>query len=152
MHAHHKVDIDCLLSSVLWAGTPLIACAWPSHRHKMSSRVAASLASATGFGEYMVVSSRDEYEERAVALGNSIRYTVQPNGNVEVCGDLLDLRRCLFLNRDTMPLFDTARWTKNLEKAYRMAWRRWVDGSMFRMSDDGCIWVKDDVDVPIRLN
>lgn len=143
----HTVAAD-----VLWAGTPLIACAWPSHRHKMSSRVAASLASATGFGDYMVVSSRDEYEERAVALGNSIRYTVQPNGNVEICGDLLDLRRCLFLNRDTMPLFDTARWTKNLEKAFRMAWRRWVDGSMFRMSDDGCIWVKDDVDVPIRMN
>jgi predicted O-linked N-acetylglucosamine transferase (SPINDLY family) len=118
----------------------------------MSSRVAASLASATGFGDYMVVSSRDEYEERAVALGNSIRCTVQPNGDVEICGDLLDLRRCLFLNRDTMPLFDTARWTKNLEKAFRMAWRRWVDGSMFRMSDDGCIWVKDDVDVPIRMN
>ncbi|KAG2035864.1 glycosyl transferase family 41-domain-containing protein [Suillus americanus] len=142
---------DLFLDTVLWAGTPLIACAWPSHRHKMSSRVAASLASATGFGEYMVVSSREEYEERAVALGNSIRYTVRPNGDVEASGDLLDLRRCLFLNRDTMPLFDTERWTRNLEKAYRMAWRRWVDGSMFRMSDDGCIWVKDDIDIPIRV-
>lgn len=143
----HTVAAD-----VLWAGTPIIACTWPSHRHKMSSRVAASLASATGFGEYMVVSSRDEYEERAVALGNSMCYTVQPNGDGEISGDLLDLRRRLFLNRDTMPLFDTERWTRNLEKAYRMAWKRWVDGSMFRMSDDGCIWVKDDIDVPIRMD
>ncbi|KAG1781508.1 glycosyltransferase family 41 protein [Suillus placidus] len=86
----------------------------------------------------MVVSSRDEYEERAVALGNSIRYTVQPNGDVEI--------------KDTMPLFDTERWTRNLEKAYRMAWKRWVDGSMFRMSDDGCIWVKDDIHTPIRMD
>ncbi|KAG1735821.1 O-GlcNAc transferase [Suillus lakei] len=137
-----EVEIDSPLSSVLWAGTPLIACAWPSHRHKMSSRVAASLASATG---------REEYEERAVALGNSMRYIALPNGDVEASGDLLALRRCLFLNRDTMPLFDTERWTRNLEKAYRMAWRRWVDGSMFRMCDDGCIWVKDDVDIPVRM-
>lgn len=143
----HTVAAD-----VLWAGTPLIACAWPSHRHKMSSRVAASLASATGFGKYMVVSSRDEYEERAVALGNGIHYTMQPNGDVEASGDLLELRRCLFLNRDTMPLFDTERWTRNLEKAYRMAWRRWVDGSMFRLSDDGCIWVKDNISIPIRMD
>lgn len=143
----HTVAAD-----VLWSGTPLIACAWPSHRHKMSSRVAASLANATGFGEYMVVSSREEYEERAVALGNGMCYIVQPNGNVEASGELLDLRRCLFLNRDTMPLFDTERWTRNLEKGYRMAWRRWVDGSMFDMSDDGCIWVKDDINIPIRMD
>ncbi|OJA11148.1 hypothetical protein AZE42_02366 [Rhizopogon vesiculosus] len=143
----HTVAAD-----VLWSGTPLIACAWSSHRHKMSSRVAASLASATGFGEFMVVSSKEEYEERAVALGNSMHHTVQPNGDVEASGDLLDLRRCLFLNRDSMPLFDTERWTRNLEKAYRIAWRRWVDGSMFKMCDDGCIWVKDDVDVPVRMD
>lgn len=140
------------LYSVLWSGTPLIACAWPSHRHKMSSRVAASLANATGFGEYMVVSSREEYEERAVALGNNTRHVVQPNGDVEASGDLLDLRRCLFLNRDSMPLFDTERWTRNLEKAYRICWRRWVDGSMFKMCDDGCIWVKDDDDIPVRTD
>lgn len=96
----------------------------------------------------MVVSSMEEYEERVVGLGNSMRHTVQPNGDVEASGDLLDLRRCLFLKRDTMPLFDTERWTRNLEKAYRIAWRRWVDGSMFRLCDDGCIWIKDDVDVP----
>ena len=118
----------------------------------MSSRVAASLASATGFGEHMVVSSREEYEERAVSLGNSMRYTVQANGSLETSGDLFDLRRCLFLNRDTMPLFDTERWTRNLEKGYRIAWRRWVDGSMFKTCDDGCIWIKDDagVDIPRR--
>ena len=141
--------------SVLWSGTPIISCLWPSHRHKMASRVSASLAYATGLGEQMVVHSREEYEERAVALAsahwgsNFDRLSFGLNGGeAEFVSDseLLNLRRSLFLTRDTMPLFDTRRWVKNLEKGFVAAWKRWVDGSQFRVGYDneGAIVVRDD--------
>ena len=38
---------------------------------------------------------------------------------------LLKMRRRLFLTRDSMPLFDTDRWVRNLETGMVEAWRRW---------------------------
>jgi len=123
----------------------------------MSSRVAASVAHATGLGKHMVVHSREEYEDRAVTLANSLRYpssapTSSLKGKKDIGsewpqdgGELLELRRRLFLTRKTMPLFDTARWTRNLEKGYIAAWARWVEGRQFGLGskEDGCIRVKD---------
>lgn len=143
-----------MLYSVLWSGTPIIACLWPSHRHKMASRVSASLAYATGLGNQMVVHSREEYEERAVTLASapydsdieseSLSFGLNSGGG----SMLLHLRRCLFLARETMPLFDTRRWVKNLEKGFVAAWKRWVDGSQFRVgyNNEGAIVVRDDAD------
>ncbi|KAF9223524.1 hypothetical protein BS17DRAFT_796151 [Gyrodon lividus] len=131
-----------IAADVLWSGTPIIACLWPSHRHKMSSRVAASLAYATGLGEHMVVHSREEYEDRAVALEQS----ESGAGAIPQSWSILELRRRLFLARDTMPLFDTERWVRNLEKGFNAAWKRWVDGLQFRpgSGDAGSITVKDE--------
>lgn len=149
------------LLSVLWSGTPIIACLWPSHRHKMASRVSASLAYATGLGKQMVVHSREEYEERAVALasacydpdveGPSAFGLNGGTGCVSEGLELLHLRQCLFLRRETMPLFDTRRWVKNLEKGFIAAWKRWVDGSQFRVgyNDEGAIVVRDDDDTSV---
>lgn len=121
---------------------------------------------ATGFGEQMVVHSAEEYENRGVALAQSVRYTLhhEPSGAVlpRGQGELVGLRRNLYLNRDNMPLFDTLRWTRNLEKGYHEAWRRWVEGTQFEGSDEweacegeernsGCIWVRDDDPVNITL-
>lgn len=145
------------MRSVLWSGTPIIACLWPSHRHKMASRVSASLAHATGLGKQMVVHSREEYEERAVALAsahwasNAERLSCGARAEfVSEGSGLLNLRRSLFLGRETMPLFDTRRWVKNLEKGFIVAWKRWVDGSQFRVGYDneGAIVVRDDGHVP----
>lgn len=161
----HTVATD-----VLWSGTPIIACAWPSHRHKMSSRVAASVAYATDLGKQMVVHSREEYEDRAVTLANSLRrhgITIQTpssfrnikagggssaavdseflyNDDGKDLGELMELRKQLFLTRRSMPLFDTARWTRNLEKGYVAAWKRWVEGRQFEYGEDTCIRVRDD--------
>ncbi|WFD03499.1 hypothetical protein MOBT1_002190 [Malassezia obtusa] len=44
-------------------------------------------------------------------------------------GELTELRRRLFLRRDTCPLFDTRGWTRALEAGYREAWRRWEAGT-----------------------
>ena len=152
-------SVSNAMRSVLWSGTPILACLWSSHRHKMASRVSASLANATGLGKQMVVHSREEYEERAVALASahwafnlekhSLGLHGGESGFVSEGSELLNLRRCLFISRETMPLFDTRRWVKNLEKGFVAAWKRWVDGSQFRVGYDneGAIVVKDD-DIP----
>ncbi|KAI0689614.1 TPR-like protein [Cytidiella melzeri] len=145
-----------IAADVMWPGTPILT--FPRHRHKMCSRVAASMANATGFGDQMIVNSFEEYENRAVALVNSVKYIpwTEPSGVTLYRGEgeLIKLRRNLFLNRDNMPLFDTERWTRNMEKAYWEAWRRWVEGTQFEQSDEweacdgpekqsGSIWVPD---------
>ena len=43
--------------------------------------------------------------------------------------DLLEgYRKRLTDNRDSAPLFDCARFTRNLEAAYQQMWRRWREG------------------------
>jgi predicted O-linked N-acetylglucosamine transferase (SPINDLY family) len=64
----HTTSADCL-----WSGTPVLT--WPKHKHKMASRVAASIVNATGLGQGMVVDSEEEYENRAVELAKGVSYT-----------------------------------------------------------------------------
>ncbi|KAF9957229.1 hypothetical protein BGZ70_009595 [Mortierella alpina] len=46
-------------------------------------------------------------------------------------GPLMELRRDLWEKRDQSLLFDTLRWTRNLEKGLCEAWRRWETGQEF---------------------
>ncbi|PIA15037.1 hypothetical protein COEREDRAFT_82252 [Coemansia reversa NRRL 1564] len=136
----HTTAVD-----ILWSGTPVLT--WPRHEHKQCSRVAASVACATGQGRQMVVSSGDEYVDRAVEwaqrASREYRYDYPPpdrpsildadpqTGLVKHCithGPAMDIRLQLFMARDSSRLFDTQRWTRNLEKGYEEAWRRWVTG------------------------
>lgn len=106
----------------------------------MCSRICASIANATGFGDIMVVNNLKEYEERAVSWAIGVEYLLVKDSSgqeyLKPCGDVVNLRRNLFLNRDRMPLYDTQRWVRNIEKAYIEAWRRWVAGTQFEMSDE----------------
>lgn len=118
----------------------------------MCSRVAASEVQATGFGDEMIMSNLKEYEERAVALANGLQNRPSPHP-FDISGKkdaLINLRRNLYLNRDKMPLFDTRRWTRNIEKAYNSAWIRWVTGSQDGDGKSGCIFVRDDDPVDVR--
>ncbi|KAH9849758.1 TPR-like protein [Lenzites betulinus] len=162
-----ECNAHTIAADVLWAGTPILT--WPKHQYKMCSRVAASMVNATGFGAQMTVHSAEEYERRAVALAQSVRYVPAPEPELSEGsalprgeGELVALRRNLFLNRDRMPLFDTLRWTRNLEKGLQEAWRRWVEGTQYELSDEwaacaadapertsGCIWIRDDEPVDI---
>ncbi|KAI5124687.1 hypothetical protein M0805_004295 [Coniferiporia weirii] len=124
-----ECNAHTVAADVLWGGTPIIT--WPKYAFKMCSRVGASIAYATGFGKQMVVDSLPAYEERVVSLAmsatpSSFRRT-GPDA-IQTQGELGVLRKALFMNRDQMPLFDTLRWTRNLEKGYEEAWRRWVQG------------------------
>ncbi|KAF9197319.1 hypothetical protein BGZ49_002304 [Haplosporangium sp. Z 27] len=218
-------------ADILWSGTPILT--FPKYGHKMCSRVGASIAFATGYGNEMVVNSEEEYEERAVkfaqgcrweyvedsvlkhklgltnpmlnggvtssvatmqnipggaALSQSLqmangtaangatragvagtshpqllqqqqqqqqqqhqllpqqqqqphlqhRSQMQPMMQAQPSvvhwigyGPLIDLRRKLWENRDRSLLFDTLRWTRNLEKGLQEAWKRWHSGQEF---------------------
>lgn len=123
----------------------------------MCSRVGASIAYATGFGEQMVVNSLAAYEDRAVKLALSVTSVRRTGGSARrnEQGELALLQKNLFLNRGSMPLFDTRRWTRNLEKGFKEAWRRWVQGGNFlhfNVGDsqnqyekcNGFIWITDE--------
>eukprot|EP00250_Pteridium_aquilinum_P034457 c7614_g1_i2 orf=522-3503(+) len=98
-------------TDVLWAGLPMITLPL----EKMATRVAGSLCMATGLGEEMVVQSMKEYEEKAVSLAMNPKL-------------LKSLTTRLQAARLTCPLFDTARWVKNLERAYFKMWNLHCSG------------------------
>ncbi|OBZ83746.1 putative UDP-N-acetylglucosamine--peptide N-acetylglucosaminyltransferase SEC [Choanephora cucurbitarum] len=131
-------------ADILWSGTPILT--FPKYIHKMCSRVGASIAMATGLGDAMVVMTEEAYEQRAVELAQSVTYTYlsTPTGmKRQGHGQLMQLRKQLFSTREQSRLFDTARWTRNLERGYAEAWRRWATGEAFEEDKDGCIWVTD---------
>jgi predicted O-linked N-acetylglucosamine transferase (SPINDLY family) len=95
----HATALDAL-----WAGVPLLTCPGES----FASRVAASLVRTVGLPE-LIAASPSQYEETAVELAaDPVR--------------LGQLRRKLAL-RDT-PLFDTERYTRNLEAVYETIYER----------------------------
>jgi predicted O-linked N-acetylglucosamine transferase (SPINDLY family) len=97
-------------SDALWAGLPVLTCAGET----FASRVAGSLLTAIGLPE-LITHSLAEYEARALHLA------VHPN-------ELAALRERLAQNRLTAPLFDTPRFTRHLETAYRMMWEIYLKG------------------------
>ncbi|CAI9762202.1 unnamed protein product [Fraxinus pennsylvanica] len=92
-------------TDILWAGLPMVTLPL----EKMATRVAGSLCLATGVGEEMIASSMKDYEEKAVSL--ALNRT-----------KLQDLTNRLKSARLTCPLFDTARWVRNLERSYFKMW------------------------------
>ncbi|HKM70767.1 MAG TPA: tetratricopeptide repeat protein [Stellaceae bacterium] len=97
-------------SDALWAGLPVLTCSGDT----FAGRVAGSLLRAVELGE-LVTTSLDEYEALALRLAH------EP----EV---LARLRTPIAQNRLTHPLFNTARFTRNIEAAYRQMWETWRAG------------------------
>lgn len=93
-------------SDALWAGVPLVTCLGSA----FAGRVAASLLHAVGLPE-LVTRSLPEYEALALRLAKNE-------------GFLKETKEKLARNRLTQPLFDTARFTRNIESAYRRMWER----------------------------
>jgi predicted O-linked N-acetylglucosamine transferase (SPINDLY family) len=93
-------------SDSLWAGVPLLTCLGST----FASRVAASLVRAAGLPE-LVTGSLAEYEALALKIAREPPY-------------LAALKAKLERNRTTSALFDTARFTRNMEAAYIAMWER----------------------------
>jgi predicted O-linked N-acetylglucosamine transferase (SPINDLY family) len=97
-------------SDALWSGVPVLTCLGSS----FAGRVAASLVRAAGLPE-LAVHSLEDYEALAVRLARDAAMVAA-------------LKRRLVENRDTMALFDTPRYTRSLEVAYRTMWLRTQEG------------------------
>ncbi|MEW5726175.1 MAG: hypothetical protein AB1896_23905, partial [Thermodesulfobacteriota bacterium] len=97
-------------SDALWAGVPAITFRG-SH---FASRVPTSLLNAIGLPD-LVAQNLEEYEALAVRLAQS---------PVEMDG----IKKRLEKNRTKWPLFDTPRFTRNLEKAYLSMWEIYRSG------------------------
>ena len=93
-------------SDALWMGLPVVTCPGTT----FPARVAASLLEAIGLPE-LVTHSLGEYEALARALATD---------PARLGGITAKLAR----NRDSEPMFDTARFTRYLESAYTTMWER----------------------------
>jgi protein O-GlcNAc transferase len=91
-------------SDALWAGLPVLTCAGQA----FASRMAGSLLHAVGMPE-LVTHSLADYEALAHRLADDRAL-------------LRETKAKLARNRLREPLFDTARFTRNLEAAYTAMW------------------------------
>jgi protein O-GlcNAc transferase len=94
----------------LWSGLPVLTRMGES----FASRVAGSLLTAMNLPE-LITHSLAEYEARALHLAQHPQ-------------ELAVLRERLIANRDSGPLFDTARFARHIEAAYTLMHQRRVDG------------------------
>jgi protein O-GlcNAc transferase len=97
-------------SDSLWTGVPVIALQG-SH---FASRVSSSILRAIGLPE-LITKSLGEYESLAIRLAH------KPD-------ELQAIQEKIARNRSKAPLFDTARFVKYLEKAYKEMWEIFVAG------------------------
>jgi predicted O-linked N-acetylglucosamine transferase (SPINDLY family) len=93
-------------SDSLWAGVPVLT----RIGETFAGRVAASILKAVGLPE-LVVETSQAYEDLAIELATNRE-------------KLSGLRKKLADNLSTTPLFDTRRYTRNIESAYAEMHRR----------------------------
>ncbi|MDA9520801.1 hypothetical protein XI06_10575 [Bradyrhizobium sp. CCBAU 11434] len=97
-------------SDALWAGLPVVTCLGTA----FAGRVAASILNAVGLPE-LVTQSLDDYESLALRIAHDSELRAALKGK-------------LASQRTTWPLFDTARMTRHIEKAFNEMWRRHCAG------------------------
>ena len=102
---------------VLWAGVPLLSITGIAP----GGRLGATLSRAIGMPE-LVCGNLEEYVARAIALARD------RDGREA-------LRRKLLQQRDSAPLFDTDRFTRNLERGIAAAWDAHLAGEPVRRID-----------------
>ena len=97
-------------SDALWAGVPVITLQG-SH---FASRVSSSILSAIGLPD-LITHSLEAYEALAVQLAKNP-------------ADIQKVRKRVAENRRAEPLFDTPRFVRNLERAYKEMWKIFLTG------------------------
>jgi len=88
-------------SDALWAGLPVLTCSGKT----FAGRVAGSLLRAIDLPD-LITGSLADYEAMAMSLATDP-------------GQLAGIKARLAANRSTAPLFDTDRFTRHIEDAYR---------------------------------
>jgi len=110
-HAHADLFLDTspynggtTVNDALFMGVPVITCAGST----MASRIAASQLQTVELSE-LITTNLGDYEMAALRLAQ------HPD-------QLAELRSRLMANRQTQPLFDMARFARNLENALERVW------------------------------
>ncbi|MBK20292.1 MAG: hypothetical protein CMM52_15785 [Rhodospirillaceae bacterium] len=101
IYGAHSSAVDCL-----WVGTPVLTAPGPV----FSSRGAATLLKNLGVKE-LIATDYNDYEQKAIHLGKTAEERTR-------------LRNLIAHNQKTAPLFDTALWVQNIERAYQEIWAR----------------------------
>ncbi|GLT18204.1 hypothetical protein GCM10007938_19820 [Vibrio zhanjiangensis] len=104
-----NVNAHTTASDALWAGVPVIT----KSGKGFAARVSASLLHAVGLPE-LVTQTEEEYQHLILTLAND------PEKRSKI-------KQTLSVNRLSQPLFDTKRYTKNLEKAYSMVYQDYFE-------------------------
>jgi predicted O-linked N-acetylglucosamine transferase (SPINDLY family) len=104
------VNAHTTASDALWCGVPVLTAMGAT----FAGRVAASLLAVIGLDE-LIAPSLAEYERLALSMARDP-------------GQLRSLKEKLAKNRDTHPLFDTARLARHIETAYRKIHERQAKG------------------------
>lgn len=97
-------------SDAIWAGTPVVAFAGRS----FAARVSASLLMAAGL-KRLIATDIIQYEALILNL-------------IDDEARRMEIKSFLQKSRDTLPLFNTRSFAKNLEDAYRTAWAKALAG------------------------
>jgi predicted O-linked N-acetylglucosamine transferase (SPINDLY family) len=97
-------------SDALWAGLPVLTLQGSQY----ASRVSASVLTAIGMPD-LVATSLEGYRNIALRLARDP-------------AALANVKARLARNRNTLPLFDSPRFTRNLEAVYHAAWARYEMG------------------------
>lgn len=111
-------------ADVMWTGTPIVT--YPRHKHKLCSRIGASIVQASfpdtpegiKMADRLIVSSEEEYRQRIIELCK----------DGKGCEELSRMREVLFKSRETGDFFDTQKWVYDLETGFSNAWNDWVTG------------------------
>lgn len=98
-------------SDALWAGVPLVTCSGET----FAGRMASSLLNATGLPE-LITHSLQEYESLALKLATDSTLLARTKAR-------------LARNHDTCPLFDSERFTLDLERLLCRMWTAYRAGS-----------------------
>lgn len=104
-----SINAHTSASDALWAGLPVLTCPGES----FPARVAASLVAAAGLPQ-LACASMEDYENTAVRLA-------------QTPAELHSLRQTLAA-RERLPLFDTPRFARDLERAFEAMWKRELAG------------------------
>jgi protein O-GlcNAc transferase len=99
-------------SDALWVGLPVLTCEGKA----FASRMAASLLHAVGVPE-LIACNLEEYKALAVKLARNRAL-------------LAEIKAKLIRNRNTYPLFNTVRFARHIEAAYRTMWDTWQHGEV----------------------
>lgn len=96
-------------SDSIWAGLPILTLEGDSFQ----SRVASSLLKTTGLNE-LIAKNEKEYVNKAVHIAKNKKYLNQ-------------LKKKLLVSKDTNPLFDNKSFTNNIEKAYNIVIKKYIN-------------------------